>query len=76
MVKSEAETGETALRKASLIWMSTRIDESWQRGNSKSSISDKVGLMHDPTTSRDLRDNGSVLTKNRMASAGGGNREI
>ena len=36
----------------------------------------KVGLMHDPTTSRDLRDNGSVLTKNRMASAGGGNREI
>jgi len=44
--------------------------------NAKETWKGKVGLMHDPTTSRDLRDNGSVLTKNRMASAGGGNREI
>jgi hypothetical protein len=29
----------------------------------------KVGLMHDPTTSRDLRDNRRVLTKNLMALA-------
>ena len=32
--------------------------------------------MHDPTTSRDLRDNGRILMKILMASAGGGNLEI
>jgi len=32
--------------------------------------------MHDPTMSRDLRDNGRILTKILMASAGGGNMVI
>ena len=34
----------------------------------KSDLVAKVGLMHDPTMSRDLRDNWRGLTKNLMAS--------
>ena len=57
------------------LWISARIPDCPVVSQTLSKVA-KVGLMHDPTMSRDLRDNGRILTKILMASAGGGNLVI